>query len=120
MIQGKKYLIPNAHFPHPHIGNMVVAVLKQQGKNKTDLSKMLGVSRTSLAQYLGKASFQFSILWNIGIALNHDFFTELCNHYPSAMPRNQKSVLVKENLELKVKLEEVEKTCSIYEKIAMK
>ena len=116
----KKYLTPNTQFPHPHIGKMLLAVLKKQGKNKTDLAKMLGVTQTTTTQYFKNASIQFSILWNIGVALNYDFLAELCNNNPPSMPRNEKSILVQENLDLKAQLLELEKKCTYYKEILMK
>lgn len=115
----RKYLQASQH-PHPHLGKLLLKVLKEKHITKMELSKRLGVSFNTASTYIKQHSIQFGILWNIGVAINYDFLTELCNHYPTTIPRNEKSVLIQEILELKTQLLEAEKKCSFYEKIVMK
>lgn len=82
--------------------------------SQAELARRMQVTSSSMAQYFQQSSLQFGILWNLGIALEYDFFTELSNHYPANIPFNEKSKLV---VELKQKTERIidlEKEINIY------
>lgn len=100
--------------PHPHIGALVRKVMISKGVSQAELARRLQVTSSSMSQYLENSSLQFGILWNLGIALEHDFLTELCNHYPTAITPNEKSKLIIELNEKTEKIIDLEKEIQIY------
>ena len=104
--------------PHPHIGAMVRKVMINKAVSQAELARRLQISSSSMAQYFRNSSLQFGILWNLGIALEHDFLTELSNHYPVNISFNEKSKLVSGLKEKTEKINDLEKEIKIY-KVAL-
>lgn len=100
--------------PHPHIGSMVEKVMKTKGISKAELARQMGLSGVSIGFYLKHHSLQFGILWDLGIALKHDFLSEIMNHYPPDFPLNENSLLLQELNEKKAKILDLEKEIEIY------
>lgn len=100
--------------PHPHIGALVRKAMVNKGVSQAELAKRMQVTSSSMAQYLRNSSLQFGILWNLGIALEHDFLSELVNYYPSTISLNEKSKLVAELKEKTEKITDLEKEIKIY------
>lgn len=100
--------------PHPHIGAMVRKVMINKAVSQAELARRMQISSSSLAQYFQNSSLQFGILWNLGIALEHDFLTELSNYYPANISFNEKSKLVSELKEKTDKITDLEKEIQIY------
>lgn len=101
-------------FPHPHIGALVFEVMTKKGMSKAELARRMQVTSSSLNGYFENSSLQFGILWNLGIALNYDFLTELCNYYPPQMVYNEQSKLVNELKDKTEKISDMEKEIKIY------
>jgi len=85
-----------------------------KGVSQAELARRMQVTSSSLAQYFQNSSLQFGILWNLGIALEHDFLTELINYYPVNISFNEKSKLVSELKEKTEKITDLEKEIKIY------
>ncbi|MCY0976426.1 helix-turn-helix transcriptional regulator [Chryseobacterium wangxinyae] len=100
--------------PHPHIGEMVRKVMVKRGVSQAELARKMNVTSSSMAQYLQNSSLQFGILWNLGIALEHDFLTELLNYYPATISLNEKSKLVSELRDKTMTITDLEKKIKIY------
>jgi len=100
--------------PHPHIGALVRKAMVNKGVSQAELARRMQVTSSSLAQYFQNSSLQFGILWNLGIALEHDFLTELSNYYPVNISFNEKSKLVSELKEKTDKITDLEKEIKIY------
>ncbi len=111
----RKYLEKSKN-PHPHIGHMILKFLFEKKITQADLARRLNVSPSTMASYFRQPSIQFGILWNIGIALDHDFLTELTNYYPSDFIFNAKSKLVEELRNKTQQLADLEKEIAIYKK----
>jgi len=100
--------------PHPHLGALVRKVMYSKAISQAELARRMQVRPSSLAKYFQNASLQFGILWNLGIALEHDFLTELSNYYPVNISFNEKSKLVTELKEKTEKISDLEKEIKIY------
>lgn len=100
--------------PHPHIGSMVEKVMKTKGISKAELARQMGLSGVSIGFYLKHHSLQFGILWDLGIALKHDFLLEITNSYPEGFPLNENANIIKKLNENKAKIADLEKEIEIY------
>lgn len=112
-MKGRQYLQKTAH-PYPHVGEWVKKVMQSQKISQAELARRLQVSPNSLINYFKQPSLQFGILWNIGVALQYDFFTELANYYPPAIPLNENSKIVAELNEKKALISDLQKEIEIY------
>jgi hypothetical protein len=72
----KKYLKIRANDP-PALGNFIHYHLFINKIKKKEVSGFLEVLPTTLNQYFKQTSFQFSILWRISQAVQHNFILEL-------------------------------------------
>ena len=59
-----------------HIGSLVRAELTKQHKTVTWLANQLGVKRTNCYRFLRAQSIHTSLVEQLSIALQHDFFAD--------------------------------------------
>jgi len=109
----RKHLQPSAN-PHPHIGNLVWKVMNSKRISQAELARKMQISSSSMSALFTRPSMQFGILWNIGIALEYDFLTEIANNYPATIPRNEKSKIVSALIAKEKEVEDLEKEIRIY------
>lgn len=104
-MSNRRYLdkMPN---PHPHLGAMILKVIKDKRYTKAEVARQMNVSPSALAKYLENSSIQFGILWKFCIVLDYDFLAELREFYPKAFS-------LKEN----PKIAELEKEIEIYKNL---
>lgn len=100
--------------PHPHIGALVKKALIKNSVSQAELARRMSLKPTSIGIYLKRSSLQFGILWDVGIALNYDFLSELINHFPSGFPLNEDSEILKELKEKNTRITDLEKEIEIY------
>jgi len=102
--------------PHPHIGMLVKRIMEEKKISQAELARRMQLTPTSIVNYFKQSSLQFGILWNIGIALEHDFLTELTNYYPADITFNSNSKLVEELNNKTNQIKDLEKEIEIYKK----
>lgn len=61
----------------PHLGSFIYDTLQEKGKNQAFIVNKIGKGATSVSAMMNKQSLQVDVLWNIGKALNYDFFDYL-------------------------------------------
>lgn len=66
----------------PHIGNLVAEVMKQRKMTVAEVARKLGVTSSSVANYLRNDSLQIRILWQLGIALEYNFMADVMDFLP--------------------------------------
>ncbi len=66
----------------PHLGNLVRRKLKEKKVRNAEIARKMGIKQQSMSGYLHNGSFQFRILWDIGMALEYNFFADLMAHLP--------------------------------------
>ena len=82
--------------------------------SQAELARKMQISSSSMSALFTRPSMQFGILWNIGIALEYDFLTEIANNYPATIPRNEKSKIVSALNAKEKEVEDLEKEIRIY------
>ncbi|SEM58342.1 hypothetical protein SAMN05421856_104313 [Chryseobacterium taichungense] len=109
----RTYLRKSNH-PHTHIGQLVKKVMRDKKLSQAEVARRMTISPSSLANYFKQPSLQFGILWNLGIAMEYDFLTELTNYYPPELILNPDSKVIAE-LDEKTKLiADLQKEINIY------
>ncbi len=58
----------------PHIGELIRLELKRQGRSNVWLSKQISCNPRTISKIFKKQYIDTFQLWQISIALNHDFF----------------------------------------------
>jgi len=99
---------------YPNVGKLVRKAMLEKGMSKAELARRMGISPTSINGYLDHPSLQLGIIWNLGIALQHDFLLEIANSYPAGFALNQNSNIIKELTEKTQKIIDLEKEIEIY------
>ena len=89
-----------------HIGNLVAEIMKQRGINKAELARRLHRNYSTTAALLRQPSLQVYVLWELSLALSHDFFETLSqavqakaapqNIFPNPTDKNILAALKKE------------------------
>jgi hypothetical protein len=64
-----------------HIGNLICAQLKEEGRTKKWLAAQVHCSESCLCKMLQKESIHVDLLLKISLALQHDFVEYLHNYY---------------------------------------
>jgi hypothetical protein len=72
----------------PHTGNMFQAFLEKRGIRKKVLAHTIGRNTTCIYEYQKKESMQSSLLWELSIALNHNFFKDIAAQLPDSFSTN--------------------------------
>lgn len=78
----QKKLIP------PHIGNLLRAYYKTNRINKAGLARVMSRSRSTVQDYEDRSSLQCNVLWDISVAVEHNFFADLAAQLPQTYTTN--------------------------------
>jgi len=98
----------------PHIGTMLLRVLKKKGMDRADLARALNKNRTGVWKYGKRDSLSLKIIWHMSIVLKHNFFLDLAAQLPDDYATNlppgtgashRISQLESENRDLKLQLD---------------
>lgn len=75
----------------PHIGNLIEAELRRQGRSVAWLAEQLCCHRNNVYLIFGREWIDTSVLKRIAIALHHDFFADLSDDFRQTLAddRNQ-------------------------------
>lgn len=114
-MMNRTYLRKSNH-PHPHIGQLVKRVMRDKKLSQAEVARRMTISPSSLANYFKQPSLQFGILWNLSIAIGHDFLTGLTDDYPQDLHLNAESKIIKELDEKNRLITDLEKEIGIYKK----
>lgn len=79
--------------------------LKRNTTTKAELARRIGVGQSTVNSYTKLQSVQFGVLWKIGIAINHNFFTDLTPFLPPYMPGSTMNSSSQEVIDLQKELE---------------
>ncbi len=74
--------------PMPALGAMLQTFFKQHRTRKGALAKVIGKSDNSIMRYQKQDNFSCSILWELSLGLNHNFFRDLAAQLPPAFTTN--------------------------------
>lgn len=101
----------------PHLGRMLGAFYKTRHVNKAALARVLQKARPTVHKYHKRSTLQCKLLWDISVALQHNFFADLAAQLPkdytthapdSTAPLQERiAILEEENKLLASKLEEL-------------
>jgi len=97
----KKYL-EQSNGGYQHNGKMLADYFAKHQINRSALGRKLGVAPSTVMKYLESESLQFRILWNISLALNHNFIAELSAQIPCEIvpsPKDENLVALEKELE---------------------
>jgi hypothetical protein len=79
----KKYIVNQNGNNHPHVGGMVSAILKKKHWYSAALARDIGRSLSTLMEYYRKPSMQTAILWELSLAMKHNFFADIAVQLPA-------------------------------------
>ena len=96
----------------PHIGNLVAEIMKQKKMTVAEVARKLGVTSSSVANYLRNDSLQIRILWQLAVVLEYNFLADVMDFLPEKVLNStessfQKSITAQasEILDLKKEIE---------------
>jgi hypothetical protein len=72
----------------PHIGNMLRTHIKKHRLFRSVLTRILGKPYSVVLRYEKKESLQCSLLWELSIAIKHNFFADLAAQLPPTFTTN--------------------------------
>lgn len=105
---------------YPNIGKVLADYLKKHSINRSKLSKQLSVPAPSVARYMEKETLQFKTIWNISIALNHNFIAEMGEKLPIEHITARETALQNQVETLQKELEKLNIELSVYKNIVGK
>ncbi len=85
----------------PDLGNFIHWHINQNGIKKKVLSEQLRVLPTTVNKYFKQESLQFTILWRISKALQHNFLMELGEKWLKIPYQTQKEIDLQNQLDQK-------------------
>ena len=68
----------------PNIGSMLRTYYKKHKINRAALARKLNLHRVTVAKYDARSSLQVHILWDVAVALQHNFFADLAAQLPKS------------------------------------
>lgn len=72
----------------PHIGNMLNTFYKTRKVNKAALARAIHRAKPTVHKYSNRSSLQCSVLWDVSVALEHNFFADLAAKLPQTYTTN--------------------------------
>ena len=117
MISRSKNLRTESTVVYQHNGKMLADYFEKHAVNRSALARQIGVAPSTVMKYLESESLQFRILWNISLALKHNFIAELSAQLPIEMPDPPKD---EKMLALEKELERLNIELSVYKNIVGK
>jgi hypothetical protein len=72
----------NTNPPLPHIGNMLRTHIKKHRLFRSVLARMLGRDYSTVHKYEKKQSLHCKLLWELSLAIKHNFFADLAAQLP--------------------------------------
>ncbi len=72
----------------PHIGNMLNRFYIERKVNKAGLARDIKKSKTSVQAYETRDSLPCRVLWDISVAVKHNFFADLAAQLPETYTTN--------------------------------
>lgn len=94
----------------PHIGSMLVQVMKLRMITKTELARKMDIATSGINQYCKLPSMHAALLWKLGEILEYDFFAVLSKGFPMQSPSEKEK-------DLQQQLADLKKENDIYQKI---
>ena len=82
----KKYTIQEV--PMPSLGVWLKHYFKKNRTRKNSLAKIMGKSDNSIMRYQNQDNLSCSILWELSLGLNHNFFQDLAAQLPPEFTTN--------------------------------
>ncbi len=101
----------------PALGNYIHWHIQQNKIAKKTVSEFLGVLPTTLNQYFKQSSFQFTILWRISQAVQHNFLMELGERLDIAYETKAEKALKTALAEKQKQLENLETQLQVFKEI---
>lgn len=68
----------------PHVGRLLNRFIKERRIFKSALARKLGVRPQTVQTYLEKSTMQSVTIWQLSIALEHNFLHDLADQLPKA------------------------------------
>lgn len=72
----------------PHIGNMLKNFYVERKVNKAGLARAIVKDKSTVQTYETRSSLPCRVLWDISIAVQHNFFADLAAQLPKAYTTN--------------------------------
>ena len=101
----------------PHIGNLVAQIMKKKKVTVAEVARKLGVTSSSVANYLRNDSLQIRILWQLGIALEYNFLADVMGFLPENVLNATESSLQKSITNQASEIIDLKKEIEIYKGI---
>lgn len=101
----------------PHIGNLVAEIMKQKKMTVAEVARKLGVTSSSVANYLRNDSLQIRILWQLGVALEYNFLADVMDFLPENVLNSAKSSFQKSISAQASEIVDLKKEIEIYKGI---
>ena len=73
----------------PHIGNILTTFYKTRKINKTALARAIHRAKPTVHKYDTRSSLQCNVLWDISVAVQHNFFADLAAKLPPTYTTNK-------------------------------
>ena len=101
----------------PHIGNLVAEIMKQKKMTVAEVARKLGVTSSSVANYLRNDSLQIRILWQLAVVLEYNFLADVMDFLPEKVLNSTESSFQKSITAQASEIEDLKKEIEIYKGI---
>jgi len=72
----------------PHLGNMLKAFYNERKVNRAALARAINRAKPTVHEYESRDSLQCKVVWDISVALQHNFFADLAAQLPQTYTTN--------------------------------
>lgn len=72
----------------PNTGVMLRALYKKRKINRAALARKMNLHRSTVVNYDERSSLQVRVLWNLAVALGHNFFADIAAQLPPTYATN--------------------------------
>jgi transcriptional regulator with XRE-family HTH domain len=115
MDRTKKYKLESTT-PHLHIGKAIHKILIDKRISYAEAARRTGVNQSAFKPYLSKKSLQMGVLWNVSLALEHNFLADVMNDLPANVLHNTTAQFVTTIAEQAETIKDLQKEIEIYKK----
>lgn len=100
----------------PHFGQIIQKALTARGMNRSDLARATGQTPQAAAATVYQAGIRATRLWEISVAMKHNFFADVADLLPKDYPASATTHQEQRITDLEKQVEKLEMQVEIYEK----
>lgn len=109
-------MMSSENLPAPHMGQMIESALPFHGLTRSQLARRLGNTSQAVSAIIGQPTLQAAKLWEVCLAMEHDFFADLSDRLPDHIKPSPENAAQRHIASLEQQIRDLQKEVEIYQR----